>query len=232
MVNPMDPTHQRPRGRLSRISRQWFKFAQRLSQALLLPIAILPAAGVMIGLATNPIPFISADLATLMWTVGNLVFSMMPMLFAVTIAIGFCRDQGIAAFSAVFGYGVFFSSLSALAKIYHLPTEMILGQATIDTGIAGGMMVGAFTCLVVKHSERIRLPAVFSFFEGRRSAPLLMLPMAILLAYLFLLLWPLLSNWIEQISNWAVYQEPASAFAVYGMVERLLIPLGDRKSVV
>ncbi|QYJ81326.1 MULTISPECIES: PTS transporter subunit EIIC [Shewanella] len=226
MVNPMDPTHQRPRGRLSRISRQWFKFAQRLSQALLLPIAILPAAGVMIGLATNPIPFISADLATLMWTVGNLVFSMMPMLFAVTIAIGFCRDQGIAAFSAVFGYGVFFSSLSALAKIYHLPTEMILGQATIDTGIAGGMMVGAFTCLAVKHSERIRLPAVFSFFEGRRSAPLLMLPMAILLAYLFLLLWPLLSSWIEQISNWAVYQEPASAFAVYGMVERLLIPLG------
>ncbi|WP_220743766.1 PTS transporter subunit EIIC [Shewanella colwelliana] len=226
MVSGMAQTDRRKSSRLNQISRHWFKFAQRLSQALLLPIAILPAAGVMIGLATNPIPFISAETSILMLTVGNLIFSMMPMLFAVTIAIGFCRDQGIAAFSAVFGYGVFFSSFSALVGIHQLATKTILGAQTIDTGIAGGMLVGALTCLAVKQSEHLRLPAVFSFFEGRRSAPLLMIPLAIALAYLFLLLWPPLSVKIEHVSNWAVYQEPAFAFALYGTVERLLIPLG------
>ncbi|QYK02515.1 PTS transporter subunit EIIC [Shewanella psychrotolerans] len=226
MVNRMEQTHRSKPGRLGQLSSQWFKFAQRLSQSLLLPIAILPAAGVMIGLATNPVPYISENASILMLTIGNLIFSMMPMLFAVTVAIGFCRDQGIAAFSAVFGYGVFFSSLSALIKIHHIQTQTILGAETIDTGIAGGILVGVITCIAVSQSERIRLPAVFSFFEGHRSAPLLMLPLSILLAYLFLLVWPPLSIWIEQVSNWAVYQEPAFAFALYGTVERLLIPLG------
>ncbi|QYJ87283.1 PTS transporter subunit EIIC [Shewanella mesophila] len=226
MVNRVEQTHRSKPRRLGQISRQWFKFAQRLSQALLLPIAILPAAGVMIGLATNPVPFISENATILMLTIGNLIFSMMPMLFAVTVAIGFCRDQGIAAFSAVFGYGVFFSSLSALIKIDEFQTQTILGAETIDTGIAGGIFVGAITCIAVHQSERVRLPAVFSFFEGHRSAPLLMLPLSVLLAYLFLLVWPPLSIWIEQVSNWTVYQEPAFAFALYGTVERLLIPLG------
>ena len=226
MVNRVEQTHRSKPRRLGQISRQWFKFAQRLSQALLLPIAILPAAGVMIGLAINPIPYITENASILMLTIGNLIFSMMPMLFAVTVAIGFCRDQGIAAFSAVFGYGVFFSSLSALIKIHEVQTQTILGAETIDTGIAGGILVGAITCIAVHWSERVRLPAVFSFFEGHRSAPLLMLPLSILLAYLFLLVWPPLSIWIEQVSNWAVYQEPAFAFALYGTVERLLIPLG------
>ncbi|MCE9678156.1 PTS transporter subunit EIIC [Shewanella sp. AS1] len=211
---------------MQKFSRQWFKFAQKLSQSLLLPIAILPAAGVMIGLANNELPFISNTVSILMLTVGNLIFDMMPMLFAVTIAIGFCRDQGLAAFSAVFGYGVFFASLSALVKINQIQAMSILGIQTIDTGIAGGMLLGVITCFAVKWSEKLRLPAMFAFFEGHRSAPLLMLPLAILQAYLFLMIWPLFSVWIEQISNWAVYQKPEFAFALYGMVERLLIPLG------
>ncbi len=211
---------------LTYLKEHWFKFAQRLSQALLIPIAILPAAGVMLGLAMNPLPFIPDVVSVLMLTVGNLIFSMMPMLFAVAIAIGFCKDQGIAAFSAVFGFGVFLSSTAALASVYAVQTRQLWGVETIDTGIAGGMLVGAVTCLAVKQSERLRLPLVFSFFEGRRSAPLLMIPLCILLAYLSILIWPTMSAWIERFSNWVVYQKPAEAFALYGAVERLLIPLG------
>jgi PTS system glucose-specific IIC component len=211
---------------LTYLKEHWFKFAQRLSQALLIPIATLPAAGVMLGLAMNPLPFIPDVASVLMLTVGNLIFSMMPMLFAVAIAIGFCKDQGIAAFSAVFGFGVFLSSTAALASVYAVQTRQLWGVETIDTGIAGGMLVGAVTCLAVKQSERLRLPLVFSFFEGRRSAPLLMIPLCILLAYLSILIWPTMSAWIERFSNWVVYQKPAEAFALYGAVERLLIPLG------
>ncbi|MFT5704099.1 MAG: PTS system glucose-specific IIC component [Shewanella sp.] len=211
---------------LTYLKEHWFKFAQRLSQALLIPIAILPAAGVMVGLAMNPLPFIPDVVSVLMLTVGNLIFSMMPMLFAVAIAIGFCKDQGIAAFSAVFGFGVYLSSMAALASVNQLQTRQLWGVETIDTGIAGGMLVGAVTCFAVKQSERLRLPSVFSFFEGRRSAPLLMIPLCILLAYLFILIWPTMSTWIERLSNWVVYQKPAEAFAIYGAVERLLIPLG------
>ncbi len=89
-----------------KFAQQWFKFAQRLSQSLLIPIAILPAAGVMLGLTVSPIPFMPEVLNVLMMAVGKLIFAIMPILFAVAVAIGFCRDQGIAAFSAVFGYGV------------------------------------------------------------------------------------------------------------------------------
>ncbi|QFU23686.1 PTS transporter subunit EIIC [Shewanella eurypsychrophilus] len=211
---------------LKYISKHWFKFAQRLSQALLIPIAILPAAGVMIGLASNPLPFIPETISLVMLAVGNLIFSMMPMLFAVAVSIGFCKDQGIAAFTAVFGFGVYLSSMAALADVYGLSTRMLWGLNTIDTGIAGGMLVGSVTCLAVKQSENVRLPAVFSFFEGRRSAPLLMIPLCITLSYLLIHIWPTLSLQIENFSNWVVYQKPAAAFALYGMVERLLIPLG------
>ena len=100
-------SNRRIKSGLTFINRKWFKFAQRLSQALLVPIAVLPAAGVMIGLAMSPIPFIPAQANELMWAIGRLIFVIMPMLFAVAVAIGFCRDQGIAAFSAVFGFAVY-----------------------------------------------------------------------------------------------------------------------------
>ncbi|QYJ77821.1 PTS transporter subunit EIIC [Shewanella acanthi] len=208
------------------ITQQWFKFAQRLSQSLLIPIAILPAAGVMLGLTVSRIPFMPEVLNVLMMAVGQLIFAIMPILFAVAVAIGFCRDQGIAAFSAVFGYGVMTATLAALADLYQLPTQSLLGMDTLDTGIAGGMLIGAITCLAVRLSQHIRLPAIFSFFEGRRSASLLIIPLAMALGYVLSQVWPPMSLLIERVSDWAVYQKPAVAFGVYGALERLLIPLG------
>ncbi|MBB1270671.1 PTS transporter subunit EIIC [Shewanella sp. SR44-3] len=215
-----------PSRALSYLNQQWFKFAQRLSQALLVPIAILPAAGIMLGLTVNPLPFIPIELTMIFAAVGKLIFTMMPLLFSVAIAIGFCKDQGIAAFSAVFGFGVFQSTLGALTALYQLPSRPLWGIDTIDTGIVGGILVGAVTCLAVKFSQHLRLPAMFSFFEGRRSAPLIVIPLTIGLAYLLSLLWPSLSVVIQRLSDWAVYQEPSLAFGIYGLVERLLIPLG------
>ncbi|MDO6678370.1 MULTISPECIES: PTS transporter subunit EIIC [unclassified Shewanella] len=208
------------------LSQRWFKFAQRLSQALLIPIAILPAAGVMLGLSANPLPFISTELAIVLSNVGNLIFTMMPLLFAIAIAIGFCQDQGIAAFVAVFGFGVYISSLGAMTTLYHLPSRPIWGMETMDTGIAGGVLIGALTCLVVRLSENVKLPAVFSFFEGHRSAALIIIPFSMLMAFILAHIWPTLAYEIDSLSLWAVYQEPAVAFGVYGAIERLLIPLG------
>lgn len=219
-------SNRRIRGGLTFINRKWFKFAQRLSQALLVPIAVLPAAGVMIGLAMSPLPFIPEQVNELMWAIGKLIFAIMPMLFAVAVAIGFCRDQGIAAFSAVFGFGVFSSTLAVLTDAQPITTHLLWGGETIDTGIAGGLLVGSITCLAVRLSQYIHLPAVFSFFEGRRSTPMLMIPFAIILAFLLSQIWPVFSVWIEHFSDWVVYQKPALAFALYGAVERLLIPLG------
>nr|WP_283103712.1 PTS transporter subunit EIIC [Shewanella gelidii] len=208
------------------IRKHWFKFAQRLSQALLVPIAVLPAAGVMIGLAYSPIEFIPLQAHELLLTIGQLIFDIMPILFAVAIAIGFCRDQGIAAFSAVFGFGIFSSTLTVLTDATPVAIQILWGVDTIDTGIAGGLLVGAVTCMAVSLSQYIRLPAIFSFFDGRRSTPLLMLPLCMMLAYILSHLWPVLSIWIEHFSNWVVYQKPALAFTLYGAVERMLIPLG------
>ncbi|WP_443019896.1 PTS transporter subunit EIIC [Shewanella sp. OMA3-2] len=208
------------------ITQQWFKFAQRLSQALLIPIAILPAAGVMLGITANPLPFIPEAINLIFSSVGHLIFTMMPLLFAISIAIGFCKDQGLAAFTAVFGFGVFISTMGALSSLYQLPSRPLWGIDTIDTGIAGGMLVGAITYIAVNASEKLSLPAIFSFFEGRRSAPLIILPLAMILASLLAYVWPPLALNIELLSNWAVYQDPSIAFGLYGFVERLLIPLG------
>ncbi|MGL5358176.1 MAG: PTS transporter subunit EIIC, partial [Shewanella sp.] len=205
---------------------QWFKFAQRLSQALLIPIAVLPAAGLMLGLSVSPLPFMPAALTALLLAVGQFIFALMPMLFAIALAIGFCKDQGIGAFTAVIGYGVMTATLAALAKQYLLPTQIVLGMATLDTGIAGGMLLGGLSCIAVSWSQRLRLPAMLAFFEGRRSAPLLMMPLAIALGYLLALLWPSLAQMIERFADWAVYQKPALAFGLYGALERLLLPLG------
>ncbi|MCB2381562.1 MULTISPECIES: PTS transporter subunit EIIC [Shewanella] len=227
MARTLESSRQNRARRLgSFVTQQWFKFAQRLSQALLIPIAILPAAGVMLGLTVSPIPFMPEELTVLMLAVGKLIFAIMPMLFAVAVAIGFCRDQGIAAFTAVFGYGVMTATLAALADLYRLPTQPLLGMDTLDTGIAGGMMLGGITCLAVRWSQYIRLPAIFSFFEGRRSASLLIIPLAMGLGYVLAHVWPPLALLIERVSDWAVYQKPAIAFGVYGALERLLIPLG------
>lgn len=227
MARTLESSRQNRARRLgSFVNLQWFKFAQRLSQALLIPIAILPAAGVMLGLTVSPIPFMPEELTVLMLAVGKLIFAIMPMLFAVAVAIGFCRDQGIAAFTAVFGYGVMTATLAALADLYRLPTQPLLGMDTLDTGIAGGMMLGGITCLAVRWSQYIRLPAIFSFFEGRRSASLLIIPLAMSLGYVLAHVWPPLALLIERVSDWAVYQKPAIAFGVYGALERLLIPLG------
>ncbi|QUN04889.1 PTS transporter subunit EIIC [Shewanella yunxiaonensis] len=217
-------------GRLSQsanwLNKHWFKFAQNLSQALLTPIAILPAAGLMIGLAGTLSTAMPPLLFELLSNVGNFIFAMMPLLFAVAIAVGFCREQGAAAISAVFGYGVFTAGLGVLVSDKHLPGNMILGINTLDTGIAGGMVLGGLTCLAVYLSRFVKLPSVLSFFEGRRSGPLLMLPLALLMAWVFSYLWPPLAHYIQLFSDWAVYQKPQWAFALYGTVERLLLPLG------
>ena len=180
MAAKLEPNRQIRARRLGHlVTQQWFKFAQRLSQALLIPIAILPAAGVMLGLTVSPIPFMPEVLNVLMLAVGKLIFAIMPILFAVAVAIGFCRDQGIAAFTAVFGYGVLTATLAALADLYQLPTQLVLAMDTLDTGIAGGMLIGGVTCFAVRWSQYIRLPAIFSFFEARRSASSLVIPLAI-----------------------------------------------------
>ncbi|WP_394128738.1 PTS transporter subunit EIIC [Shewanella maritima] len=208
------------------ISQRWFKFAQRLSQALLLPVAVLPAAGVMLGLSKNPLPFIPESINAIFSAVGHLIFTMMPLLFSVSIAKGFCKDKGIAAFSAVFGFGVFTATMGALTQLYDLPSRSIWGIDTIDTGIAGGMLVGAMTCLAVSISQKVRFPVIFSFFEGRRFAPIVTIPLCMILGIVLAKIWPPMFDAIQALSNWSVYQVPALAFGFYGAVERLLIPLG------
>ncbi|MFQ6371272.1 PTS transporter subunit EIIC [Shewanella sp. YIC-542] len=211
---------------LNGLTQHWFKFAQNLSQALLTPIAILPIAGLMMGVAGSLSGALPPLLFSLLSNVGNFVFAMMPLLFAVAIAVGFCRDQGAAAISAVFGYGVFTAGLGVLVADQQLPGVQTLGVNTLDTGIAGGMILGGVSCFAMYLSQFVKLPMVLSFFEGRRSAPLLMLPLALAVAWCFSLVWPSLAHHIQQFSDWAVYQKTQWAFALYGVVERLLLPLG------
>ncbi|MBY5990652.1 PTS transporter subunit EIIC [Ferrimonas balearica] len=206
--------------------RTWFHRLQRIGKALMVPVAVLPAAGLLVGLGTSPIPFIPDLLHDLLLYCGAAVFSLLPLMFAIAVALTFCHQDGTAALAATTGYASMLAGMAALAKHFEWPTRAVLGFETLDTGVLGGVLMGLVTSWVYRKFHRVTLPEFLAFFSGQRLVPLVNVMAGMALAVVLASLWPLLALWLERFSDWAVYQQPALAWGIYGAVERLLIPLG------
>ncbi|MCD2187545.1 PTS transporter subunit EIIC [Actinomycetospora soli] len=203
---------------------------QRLGRSLMLPIAALPAAGLLQRLGQDDLLGGVAALktvATVLTGAGGALFDNLPLIFAVGIAIGWARrSDGSTALAAVVGYLVLAGVFTALSPVL-LPGQLDSEgeQATIDYGVLGGILVGLVAAVLWQRYHRIKLPTYLAFFGGRRFVPIITALASMLLAVVLALLFPLFNAGLTALGN-AVAANAVVGGGIFGAANRLLIPLG------
>jgi glucose PTS system EIICBA or EIICB component len=203
-----------------------FRGLQKLSMALMLPLAILPAAGICLALgASFDIPILAA--------VGSVVFDNLPILFALGIAVGL-TGEGTVALSVVTGYLMLNAAMGVHLGVTHEMTEdesgryaSILGIDTLQTGVLGGLIVGLLSVSVFRRFHKTELPSFLAFFNGKRLVPILVTAICLGLGYLIPVVWMPVQNALQALSEAATHGNNGvlSSF-IYAVGERSLIPTG------
>lgn len=189
---------------------------QRIGKALMLPIAVLPAAAILLRLGAidwgNPV---MGQIAKVMLSAGDAVFSNLPLLFAIGVAVGLTDGAGAAALASVVGYLV----LTSVLKNYS--TE----QMKLDTGVLGGIITGIIAAGLYNRYQNIQLPTWLQFFGGKRFVPIVTSFAMLFVGVIFGYIWPPVQEAISAAGNWIVGAGSLGAF-IYGVLNRLLIPFG------
>ncbi len=208
------------------LAKSSFATLQKIGKSLMLPVSVLPVAGILLGIGASKLSFIPPDLSLVMAQSGGAIFSNLAVLFAIGVALGFTENDGVASLAAVVGYAVLVATLGVIAPLMGAETKSIMGMQSIDTGVFGGILMGGVAAWIFKRFYRIKLPPYLGFFSGKRSVPILTAFAAILCALLLALIWPPIGRGIDSFSHWAAHESPGLAFGIYGVVERALIPFG------
>jgi PTS system glucose-specific IIC component len=203
-----------------------FGFLQKIGKSLMIPVAVLPVAGLLLGIGASDIPFIPSSLLGLMKVSGEAVFANLPLIFAVGVAVGFTENDGVAAIAAAVGYFVMLATMGTMASLQGVETVSIMGMKSIQTGVFGGIVAGGVAAAMFNRYYRIALPDYLGFFAGKRFVPIVTALVAILVGALLSFVWPPVQSGINSFSHWAAVSDPRTAATVYGFVERLLIPFG------
>lgn len=185
-----------------------FTQLQRIGKSLMLPIAVLPAAALLLRLGAEDvfnIPFIMAA--------GSAIFDNLALLFGIGVAVGIAHDSsGSAGLAGAVGYLVITNGTQAINS------DINMG---VLAGIIGGLTAGA----LYNRYHDIELPDFLGFFGGRRFVPIVTGAAAVVLAGIFGLIWPPIQDAIQMSGQWIIDAGAAGVF-VYGFLNRLLIPLG------
>lgn len=224
-----------------------FAGAQNLGKAFMLPIAVLPAAGLLLGFGgvfTNPVtvstyPVLSNDIVQAVFTImklcGSVVFDNLSLLFAVGIAVGLARsDKGTAGLASVLCFIVMNKAINAsLLLSGTLASEnlaaagqaSVLGITTLQTGVLGGVMSGLLTSWVHRRYGKKELPTLLAFFSGSRFVPIVTSFFAIFLGVMLFWVWPPIQTGITHLGG-LVEKTGYVGTLIYGMILKCLIPLG------
>ncbi|PTX97643.1 PTS glucose transporter subunit IIBC [Verrucomicrobia bacterium LW23] len=203
-----------------------FSLLQKIGKCMMLPVAVLPVAGILLGVGSAKFSWLPEIVSLIMAASGDAVFANLPLLFAIGVAIGLTDNDGVSALAGTTGYVVFLATLGVCAKLQGLPTKAIMGIESIDTGVFGGILVGLVAAGVFNRFYKIQLPSYLGFFAGKRSVPIITSFAVIFLGAVLSTVWPPIGNGIKDFSEWASRGQPALAFTIYGIVERALIPFG------
>ncbi|MEZ8103642.1 PTS glucose transporter subunit IIBC [Vibrio cortegadensis] len=195
-----------------------FANLQKVGKALMLPVSVLPVAGILLGVGAANFSFLPEVVSHLMEQAGGSVFGQMPLLFAVGVALGFTNNDGVAGLSAIVGYGIMTATLAVMATV--------VGVDKIDTGVLGGILAGGVAGWAFNRFFKIQLPEYLGFFAGKRAVPIVTGFISIALGLILSVIWPPVGTAIAAFSDWAANQNPVTAFGIYGIVERSLIPFG------
>lgn len=203
-----------------------FSFLQKIGKALMLPVAVLPVAGLLLGIGAANFEWLPPLASALMKASGDVVFGNLPLIFAIGVAVGFTDNDGVAAISAAVGYVVMLATLGVMAGAWGAEPATIMGIKTMQTGVFGGILAGGLAAAMFQRFYRISLPPYLGFFAGKRSVPIVTALAAIGVGVLLSVVWPPVQQGINTFSHWAAVSDPRTAATVYGFVERLLIPFG------
>ena len=203
-----------------------FSSLQKIGKSLMLPVSVLPVAGILLGVGSAKFAWLPVAVSTVMAQAGGAIFGNLALIFAIGVALGLANNDGVASLAAVVGYAVMLATMGVMAPLLGHEAKPIMGIPSIETGVFGGILIGAVAAILFNRYYRIQLPAYLGFFAGKRSVPILTAGAAVITGIILSLVWPPIGDMINRFSRWAASGNPAAAFALYGVVERALIPFG------
>ncbi|MCC5804425.1 glucose-specific PTS transporter subunit IIBC [Rossellomorea vietnamensis] len=224
-----------------------FGVLQKVGKALMLPVAILPAAGLLLAFGNalqNPTlldiaPFLNnggvETVASVMEQAGGIIFGNLALLFAVGVAIGLAGGEGVAGLAAIVGFLIMNVTMGTVEGL-GIPDvtgdnvdpafALVLGIPTLQTGVFGGIIVGILAASMYNRFYQIELPSYLGFFAGKRFVPIATAASSVVLGLLMLLIWPPIQDGLNTFSNFMLGENRALAAFVFGVIERSLIPFG------
>lgn len=198
-----------------------FGVLQRVGRALMLPVALLPAAGLLLGLGHENVLNIP-----LMEQAGGIIFTNLPLLFAIGVATGLAGGEGTAGVAAVVGYLIMNTTMGILAQDQGLETVQVLGIDTIQMGVFGGIIMGIVAAALYNRFHDIQLPPYLGFFGGRRFVPIITAVTSFLMGIALFFIWPPIQSAIDTFGTVVTEQNTVLAAFIFGVIERSLIPFG------
>lgn len=223
------------------------KFVNKLTNiggSLQTPIAILPAAGILLALGTiftsqnflDMMPIMDNPTLTHIFNVclqcGSIIFGNLPLIFAAGVAIGLTNNDGVAALSAIVGYLIMNVTIGGILNVTPEMLETsraytsILGIPTLQTGVLGGIFIGVLASAIYNRFYKVELPQALAFFAGKRSVPIITAFAAFFLGIVMCFVWPPIQDGINALSATISNMNSAAAGFMFGFVERLTIPFG------
>lgn len=222
-----------------------FGVLQQVGKALMLPVALLPAAGLLLAFGTmfqgaqflGAVPAANAawfqQLASVMAQAGGIIFSNLALIFAVGVAIGLSDGDGVAGIAAIVGFLIMnvtmgiFANVTPEALATNNPAYAeVLGIPTLQTGVFGGIIVGILAAQIYKKYFNIELPPYLGFFAGKRFVPIATSVFALITGIIMVFVWPPIQGGLNSFSQNMVYANQTVSSFVFGVIERSLIPFG------
>ena len=228
---------------------KFFGILQRVGRSFMLPIAILPVAGLLLGLGssfTNETTLATYNLLGVMGpgTVpyfifsvlgkcGGVIFNNLPLIFAIGVAIGMARqEKEVAALAAAVSFLVMHSAISAMItltggaeNLLEGSTASVLGITSLQMGAFGGIIVGLGVAALHNRFYKVQMPQVLSFFGGTRFVPIISTLVFALVGILMFFVWQPIQEGINALGM-VVYSSGYFGTFLFGMIKRLLIPFG------
>lgn len=228
-----------------------FSVLQRVGRSFMLPIALLPIAGLLLGIGsslTNETTISAYHLEKVLGNgtflhsimliladTGNIVFSNLPIIFAMGVALGMAeREHGTAVLSAAIAFFIMHQTISTLLGIngqlesgamLEGTVSNVVGIQSLEMGVFGGIIVGLGVAALHNKFYKIQLPTVISFFGGVRFVPIISTFVFILVGVLMYFIWPYIQKAIYSLGNLVLVSGYFGTF-IYGTIERALIPFG------
>ena len=226
-----------------------FGVLQRVGRSFMLPIALLPVAGLLLGIGssfTNPTTLETYGLTgiikeggvlytilDIMSKTGSIVFDNLALLFAMGVAIGMAKkEKEVAALSGAIAYLIMNTAISTLISakggvetMAANSTTTSLGITTLQMGVFGGIIVGLGVAALHNRFYKIQLPQVLSFFGGTRFVPIISSVVYLIAGILMFYIWPVVQNGISHLGQLVLESGYAGTW-IYGIIERALIPFG------